>query len=138
MVRELVEQLHIPVLTQNYTHKNTPLHLASSRGHLDVVQFLVDQGAGLDLIDSEGGSALHYAAAGSRGEMNRDIIVYLVCKGADFCKLSQHGSSPLSAAVCAGNMPAIEYWEDHYAAIKVVPDPEKKREITERALKIAT
>ena len=115
LVKELVGYRSIPVDTQTQDNKNTPLHLASSRGHLDVVQFLVDQGANLNLVDNEEGSALHYAAAGRKGEMNREVIEYLIAKGADFKKTIDSGTAMLGIAVIAGNMPVVEYWEDNYS-----------------------
>jgi ankyrin repeat protein len=82
LVKELVERRNVSVNIQTYNNKSTPLHLAASRGHLDVVEFLVNQGANPNITDGEGGSALHYAAAGRRGEMNRDVIEYLAGKSA--------------------------------------------------------
>jgi hypothetical protein len=115
IVKELVEQRSISVDIRTQEDNSTPLHLAASRGHLDVVEFLVTQGANPNITDSEGGSALHYAAAGRKGEMNRDVIEYLVAKGADFKKTMNPNTSMLDMAVFAGNIPVIEYWEDNYA-----------------------
>jgi len=49
LVKELVEQQNVSVDIQTQDNKGTPLYLASSRGHLDVVQFLVDRGGKPDL-----------------------------------------------------------------------------------------
>jgi len=133
LVRELVEQQGISADIQTYNNKSAPLHLASSRGHLDVVQFLVDQGANLELTDSEGGTALHYAAAGRRGEINRDVIEHLVSKGADFLNKMKNNTFPLGLAVTSANLSVIEYWEDSYTKN---PDPNVDI-LTTRALKIA-
>jgi ankyrin repeat protein len=116
LVKELVERWNVSVNIQTYNNKSTPLHLAASRGHLDVVEFLVNQGANPNITDGEGGSALHYAAAGRRGEMNRDVIEYLAGKSAalkeSLKKSTKNGSSLLSAAVFAGNIAVVEYWVD--------------------------
>ncbi len=133
LVKELVNHEHVPVDIQTQESRHTPLHLASSRGHLDVVQFLVEQGADPNLTDHGGGNALHYAAAGRQGEMNRDVIEYLVEKGMNFFSLAQNGSSPLSTAVFSCNIPIVEYWEDNY---KNNLDPHVD-ELTRKALKIA-
>ena len=114
LVKELVSHEHVPVDIQTRNKKNTPLHLASSRGHLDVVEFLVEQGADPNLADSKGSSALHYAAAGRQGEMNRDVIEYLVARGADFKKKKKNNAFPLGLAVFSCNIPIVEYWEDTY------------------------
>lgn len=47
LVKELIEYEEIPVDIQTQNYKNTALHLASSRGHLDVVEFLLEKGADL-------------------------------------------------------------------------------------------
>jgi Ankyrin repeats (3 copies) len=133
LVKELVKQRNVAVDITTQDNKSTPLHLAASRGHLHVVQFLVDQGADPKLLDSDEGSALQYAAAGRRGERNRDVIEYLVEKGADLLRPAKNGFSPLSAAVCAGNIPVVEYWEDKYSNNQA---PEVDT-LTEKALKIA-
>jgi ankyrin repeat protein len=115
LVRNLVIDKQVSVDIQTQNKKNTPLHLASSRGYLDIVECLIKYGADLNLPDSKGGSALHYAAAGKKGEMNRDVIEYLVAGGADFKKkVPSSGTSMLDVAVMSGNTPVIEYWEDNY------------------------
>jgi Ankyrin repeats (3 copies)/Ankyrin repeat len=135
LVEVLVKQQNIPVDLQTQGNENTPLHLAASRGHLNVVQFLVDQGADPKLTDRDEGSALHYAAAGKQGEMSRDVIEYLVKRGADLKSSAKNGSSLLSAAVFAGNIAVVDYWVDTCTRLKD-PAPEINT-ITERALKIA-
>jgi ankyrin repeat protein len=134
LVKELVEQRSVAVDNTTQDNKSTPLHLAASRGHLHVVQFLIDQGADPKLLDGEGGSALHYAAAGRRGEMNRDVIEYLVEKGTDdLTKVTKNGVSLLGLAVLSSNLAVIEYWIDRFSN-------DSNSEIialTKRALKIA-
>jgi Ankyrin repeats (3 copies) len=116
LVKELVKQRNVAVDITTQDNKSTPLHLAASRGHLHVVQFLVDQGADPKLLDSDEGSALQYAAAGRRGERNRDVIEYLVEKGADdLTKLTKTGISMLGLAVCSNNISVIEYWIDRFS-----------------------
>ena len=42
--------------------KLTPLHLASSRGHLAICQSLLEYGASVTAVDARGMSPLHHAA----------------------------------------------------------------------------
>ena len=133
LVKELVlcEEVLVDIKTQN--NKSTPLHFASSRGHLDVVQFLIEKGADPNLMDAETGNALHYAAAGRRGAMNRDVIEYLETRGADIKKTTDTGTTMVGVAVLTSNLPIIEYWKDNYINSQD-PDIDK---LTKKALALA-
>ncbi len=56
----------------------TPLHLAASEGHLDVVQYLISKGAQVNIRDRWGGSPLSDA---ERGKFN-NIVNFLLSVGA--------------------------------------------------------
>jgi hypothetical protein len=135
LVRKMIEHYEVPVGIQTCVNKNTPLHLAASRGQLDVVMFLVCQGADPNDTDGEGGSALHYAAAGRCGETSRDVVEYLAASGAVLRKSSRIENSLLALAVFSGNVPVVEYWVDTFSSDS---DAEMDK-ITEarRALKIS-
>jgi ankyrin repeat protein len=68
--------------------KQTPLHLAIVRGHLDVVRFLVHEGAKLDVTDSEQRTPLVKATlSGSQNpQLQYQICTVLLSGGADTCK----------------------------------------------------
>lgn len=135
LVRKMIEHYEVPVAIQTRVNKNTPLHLAASRGHLDVVVFLVCQGADPNDPDGEGGSALHYAAAGRCGEMSRDVMEYLVASGAVLKKSPRIEDSLLVLAVFSGNVPVVEYWVDTFFSNSDAE--EDKIAETTRALKIS-
>lgn len=59
----------------------TPLVTASVRGHLQIVKLLVEKGAKVNYISSDGGYALS-AALG-----NNDVVLYLLQQGADCSKV---------------------------------------------------
>ena len=40
----------------------TPLHLAARQGHVDIVRYLVDKGADLNIKDEDGVSEQEYTA----------------------------------------------------------------------------
>lgn len=54
--------------------EDTPLYFAAGSGHLDIVQYLIDNGANVYLKNKNGETSLHYAA--KAGHLN--IVYYLV------------------------------------------------------------
>ena len=81
-------------------HGWTPLWCASLRGHLEVAQYLVEQGAALDKTNTIGTSPLTIAAANGRLEVAR----YLLEQGADRDKASNSGHTPLHYAAINGQL----------------------------------
>ena len=69
----------------------TPLIIASSAGHMDIVQMLVEKGAKVNEVTDEGRSPLLYAA--SKGREN--IASFLLSHGADPNKGDKLGATPL-------------------------------------------
>jgi len=57
--------------------KNTALHLATSKAHLDAMRLLIEHGAGLDLANDRLSTPLHLT------EKNMDAIRILLEAGAD-------------------------------------------------------
>eukprot|EP00935_MAST-01C_sp_MAST-1C-sp1_P001197 g1197.t1 len=74
--------------------KQTPLHMASDRGHLEAVKVLMAHGANLDVQDEDGLSPLHTAVMCE----HEDIVRVLVEGGADLDLLDVDGSSPAALA----------------------------------------
>ncbi|XP_042388425.1 acyl-CoA-binding domain-containing protein 2-like isoform X1 [Zingiber officinale] len=72
----------------------TPLHWAVDRGHIDVVQTLLDKNADVNAKDIEGQTPLHYAALCDREE----IGMLLVQHKADPYMKDNDDSSPLDLA----------------------------------------
>lgn len=52
----------------------TPIHLATEKGHFDVVNLLIDAGASLDIQDNLGNTPLHIASAHGNVELVRLFI----------------------------------------------------------------
>lgn len=80
LVEQIVENtMDLSEINQQDRNGNTPLIWASSEGHYEVVQILVENGASLNVQNFKGETALFLAA--SRGLVN--ICRYLLENGAD-------------------------------------------------------
>ncbi|XP_028847701.1 ankyrin repeat domain-containing protein 50 [Denticeps clupeoides] len=77
----------------------TPLLAAASMGHHSVVNRILFWGAAVDVIDSEGRTALCLAAA--RGSL--DVVRSLLDRGLDENHKDDLGWTPLHAAACEGH-----------------------------------
>ena len=72
----------------------TPLHIATSRGDIQIVNILINNGAGVDKADIRGTTPLIVAC--SIG--NVEIVNALVAANADVNKVAKHGATPLLMA----------------------------------------
>ncbi len=81
---------------------STPLIVAASVGHGQVVDYLLNKGADIQAVNKMGMSALHYAVNGEY----LDVVKLLIEKGADVNVPSMMGS-PLHRAVFIGNTEII-------------------------------
>ena len=84
-------------------HNKTPLMLASCRGPVDVVTFLIEHGADVKLQDKDGDTALHYAAG-----FSPNIIKKLLNLGASHM-CNHQGLTPLHQACISANIAVVEY-----------------------------
>ena len=79
------------------THKFTPLLLAAGLGHIEIVKYLLEQGALVDGPLSCMGfesHALHAAVF----EKQIEVVKYLIDKKANVNAFNVHGSAPLHVA----------------------------------------
>ena len=83
---------------------STPLIKVVWHGHLDVVKYLVSQGA--DVNEAKNGwTPLHRAAA--RGHL--DVVKYLVSQGADVNAKNNDGGTPFFMAAVHGHLDVVKY-----------------------------
>ena len=84
----------------------TALHVAAGNGHKDMVQFLLDSGAELDIQDTYGSTPLSLALAASN--VPNDVVKLLLDKGAELETENDFGSTPLLYAVGWGNTGIVQ------------------------------
>ncbi|KAJ5108060.1 hypothetical protein N7456_004735 [Penicillium angulare] len=76
-----------------------PLSWTAEGGHIGVVELLLTNGAHIDLIDYNGGTALLWAISGG----HEAVVKLLLAKGADINSTDKSGRAPLSWAASRGH-----------------------------------
>ncbi|XP_069680686.1 uncharacterized protein [Periplaneta americana] len=98
--------LAVPFLfNSDILHMVTPLMYAARRGHLDVVKYLVDQGADTSLCDSDNQNAFMYAVRGGHLEVVRFLWNNT---GINKSNINEH-SFPLHMSVSLGNLDVVKF-----------------------------
>lgn len=77
----------------------TPLHWAVDRGHLKIVEILINRSADVNAKDNEGQTPLHYAAVCEREEFAKLLIKH----GADPRMKDEDGNSPSDLCISPWN-----------------------------------
>ncbi|XP_048250105.1 ankyrin repeat domain-containing protein 17-like isoform X2 [Haliotis rufescens] len=119
--------------------RRTPMMEAADRGHREVVELLVSKGANVSLVDGGGNNSLHYACCGGdvetvkyvlslnvvdidgRGEVsrtpvmcaarwrNREVVEFLVSKGANVSLVDKIGNNILHLASGEGDVETVKF-----------------------------
>jgi ankyrin repeat protein len=84
--------------------KSYPLHLASNYGHLNIVKYLVEQGAHLEVKDATGHTPLMYAAF----EGHIDVVRYLLKVGSRVDASCMSGETSLHEAAQGGKTEVVK------------------------------
>mmetsp|Transcript_30032 Transcript_30032/g.39509 ORF Transcript_30032/g.39509 Transcript_30032/m.39509 type:complete len:485 (-) Transcript_30032:287-1741(-) len=111
-VKAVIEQYNIPVNFQD-AQKNTALLYASCNGHLDVVKYLISQGAEF-LENSSGNTPLHWASQNSQTEVVKFLTHHF--QSIDVLKRNTFGKSALSDAFASGKTEIINEILEHPSA----------------------
>jgi ankyrin repeat protein len=93
LVKELIGDGHN--INEKDKYGYSALHVASSKGRLDIAAFLINNGIELNARDKSGGTILHYVAVFNQ----IDIGTLALKHGADLSIEDSYGNQPLWTAV---------------------------------------
>ncbi|KAL4152034.1 hypothetical protein PRNP1_008969 [Phytophthora ramorum] len=104
-------------ITAEFGHQQTPLHIASRKGHSKVVELLLQHNAASNLPDEEGNTALHYAA-------NIETVEVLLNSAfrTNANIPNRRGRTPLHIAAARGDVAVVAYLIRHGAEQDIVDD----------------
>ncbi|XP_067653150.1 putative ankyrin repeat protein RF_0381 [Haliotis asinina] len=135
---KLIVSMNVLDINSREQYNMTPVMMAAGKGFSDMVKFLVGRGADVSLGDSDGDNVLHYACFGgdleivelivsmnvldinSRGRYsrtpvmraaekgNRDVVEFLVGRGADLALVSSYGNNILHLASREGHLETVK------------------------------
>ncbi|XP_017494703.1 PREDICTED: 26S proteasome non-ATPase regulatory subunit 10-like [Rhagoletis zephyria] len=83
----------------------TPLIIAASAGHREVVAYLVERGANVQAVTANSQSALHFAC----GKGHLEVVKLLVDNGCPLNTRDRFGYTPFIRAVLANREAVVEY-----------------------------
>jgi ankyrin repeat protein len=109
LARVLLE--HGAVATAQDGNGSTPLHLASSGGHLELARVLLEHGAVATAQDGNGSTPLHRASSGGHLELARVLLEH----GAVATAQDGDGSTPLHFASSRGHLELARVLLEHGA-----------------------
>ena len=100
---------------KNLEYGNTPLHEAALENtNIDVLKYLISQGADIYAKNADGYTPLHDAAVSNR---NAGVAKYLITEGADIHAKSNIGWTPLHSATFGGNIEVVKLLVDSGAIV---------------------
>ena len=97
------------VHSRGFTDDATPLHLASSLGHMKVIRMLVEHGADVTAQTKNGDTPLHLAMTSPRQleEGNVEVARMLIERGAGVAAQNKNGETPIHLASQYGQVQAV-------------------------------
>ena len=91
--------------------KGSALHLAVASNKIDIVKYLIEKGADINLKDNYGKTALLIAILRYRNNSYGDVISYLIRNGADCYEKTPTGESILEFARLSENTDVMKYFQ---------------------------
>ncbi|RCK74497.1 MAG: hypothetical protein IGBAC_1445 [Ignavibacteriae bacterium] len=88
--------------------KMTPLHIAVENGYIDIIKLLIENGANVDVKNSEGDTPLHIALSNNFLIQQNEIIKLLIKHSSKINTENNRGYTPLHLAVAKDNQEFVE------------------------------
>ncbi|KAJ1696807.1 hypothetical protein LUZ63_005319 [Rhynchospora breviuscula] len=82
----------------------TALHMAAANGHLVIVDYLIQNGADVNVTNLEKNTPLHWACLNGHLE----VIKSLIMSGASVSALNSHEKTPVDEVVCRGKLEVVD------------------------------
>ena len=114
IVKALAIEYPQDVCSRSFPGEETPLHLTSRAGHIDVARLLIEHGADVASQSEHGTTPLHLASYGGHVGLSRLLIEY----GADAAAPGTDETTPLHRASFGGHVDVARLLIEHGASVE--------------------
>mmetsp|Transcript_13221 Transcript_13221/g.19948 ORF Transcript_13221/g.19948 Transcript_13221/m.19948 type:complete len:228 (+) Transcript_13221:146-829(+) len=104
IVKRLVKEGNIEINKTTRRREKTPLHMASAKGHKEIVNILLEHKADINFKSKNGGTALQEAVK----QNQEHIVELLIQKGANIFEKDNDGMTAMHYAAFNGNEKIID------------------------------